>query len=177
MSICRKRHEIRHFHTPMKHNRYFSVWHTALFAVVAVSAIAALAGAACGPRFEKAVPVWPRGYESEWNTFFGFRATVVAHKGERPLLRVTGCSDYRISLNGRHVGWGPARAAKGWFRVDEISLDAEDGTNVVAIEAAGYNCNSFCLMDQPPFLQAEIALGGRIVAATGAGGGKAILST
>ena len=146
------------------------VWRAVVSVAVAIYATAALAGAACAPRFEKAVPVWPQGYESEWNTFFGFRAAFVAHKGERPLLRVTGCSDYRISLNGRHVGWGPARAAKGWFRVDEIPLDAEDGKNFLAIEVAGYNCNSFCLMDQPPFLQAEVVLGGRVVAATGANG-------
>ena len=135
--------------------------------VAAIFSVTALAGE---PRFEKAVPVWPSGCEAEWNSFFGFRSVFDARKGDRAVLRITGCSDYRISFNGKHVGWGPARAAKGWFRVDEIPLDAEDGKNVVAIEVAGYNCNSYCLMDQPPFLQAEIVLGGRIVAATGGAG-------
>ena len=137
---------------------------------VAVLLCAVACAAAREPRFEKAVPVWPKGCETEMNAFFGFRAAFEANETDRPVLRVTGCSDYRISLNGRHVGWGPARAAKGHFRVDEIPLAPKKGTNVVAIEVAGYNCNSFCLMDQPPFLQAEVMLAGRVVAATGEGG-------
>ena len=136
---------------------------------VAVLLCAVAFAAAREPRFEKAVPVWPKGCETEMNAFFGFRAAFAANETDRPVLRVTGCSDYRISLNGRHVGWGPARAAKGHFRVDEIPLAPKEGTNVVAIEVAGYNCNSFCLMDQPPFLQAEVLLAGRVVAATGVG--------
>ena len=137
---------------------------------VAVLLCAVACAAVREPRFEKAVPVWPKGHETEMNAFFGFRSAFVASETDRPVLRVTGCSDYRITLNGRHVGWGPARAAKGHFRVDEIPLAPKEGTNVVAIEVAGYNCNSFCLIDQPPFLQAEVVLAGRVVAATGEGG-------
>ena len=92
------------------------------------------------------------------------------------LLRITGCSDYRMSLNGRHVGWGPARAAKGYFRVDEIPLPVSTGRNVLAVEVSGYNCNSFCHMDQPSFLQAEVVNGDAVLAATcvGAGDGVAV---
>ncbi|MBR2839519.1 MAG: hypothetical protein IKE55_12085 [Kiritimatiellae bacterium] len=137
----------------------------------ALVALLAFAGAFAGTSaFEKAEPVWPRGCEREMNSFFGFRASFPAAAGDRPVLRVTGCSDYRVSLNGRHVGWGPARAAKGFFRVDEIPLSPENGVNVVAVEVAGYNCNSFCFADHPPFLQAEVSLGGRVLAATGEGG-------
>ena len=137
----------------------------------AAAALLFLAGAfAETPRFERAEPVWPRGCECEMNSFFGFRASFAADAGDRPLLRVTGCSDYRVSLNGRHVGWGPARAAKGCFRVDEIPLSPKAGANVVAIEVAGYNCNSFCFADHSPFLQAEVVLGGRVLAATGGAG-------
>ena len=132
----------------------------------ALLAIASFADAA----FAAATSVWVSGAEREMNAFFGFRAAFDAAPGERPLLRVTGCSDYRISLNGRHVGWGPARAAKGHFRVDEIPLPAQAGRNVLAIEVAGYNCNSYCIMDQPSFLQAEVVLDGRVLAATAADG-------
>ena len=88
------------------------------------------------PKFVKAVPVWPEGLERERNTFFGFRAMFDASAEDKPVLRITGCSDYRISLNGQHVGWGPARAAKGYFRVDEIPLSARVGRNVLAVEVA-----------------------------------------
>lgn len=122
------------------------------------------------PKFVKAVPVWPKGCETERNAFFGFRAVFDATAGVRPILRVTGCSDYRVSLNGRFVGWGPARAAKGYFRVDELPLPIKAGRNIVSIEVAGYNCNSFYHMDQPSFLQAEIVQDGCVLAATGPDG-------
>ena len=139
-----------------------------LSAAVALLLFAAVFGGT--PRFEKAEPVWPRGCEGEMNSFFGFRASFAADAGDRPVLRVTGCNDYRVSLNGRHAGWGPARAAKGFFRVDEIPLSPSDGTNTLAIEVAGYNCNSFCFAGHSPFLQAEVVLDGRVLAATGAEG-------
>lgn len=118
------------------------------------------------PKFVKAVPVWPKGVESEMNSFIGFRAQFEVKDGEKPLLRLTGSSDYRISLDGRHLGWGPARAAKGYFRVDELPIAVQAGRHVVAVEVAGYNCNSYCLMDQPPFLEAEVVAGDRVLAAT-----------
>ncbi len=39
--------------------------------------------------------------------------------------------------------------------------------NVVAFEVAGYNANSYYLLDQPSFLQAEVLAGGKVMAATG----------
>ena len=44
------------------------------------------------------------------------------------------------------------------------------GQNIVAIEVAGYNVNSFEHLDQPSFLQAEIVDGDTILAATGTPG-------
>ena len=122
------------------------------------------------PVFNKAVPVWPKGKAEEMNVFYGFRAAFDAGRGDRPVLRITGCSDYRISLNGRHVGWGPARASKGYFRIDEIPLSVRDGKNIVAVEIAGYNAMSYYHMKQPSFLQAEIVRDGKVLAATGEDG-------
>ena len=42
--------------------------------------------------------------------------------------------------------------------------------NVVAFEVAGYNINSFYLLDQPSFLQAEVVAGDEVLAATGEDG-------
>ena len=88
------------------------------------------------PRFAAAKPVWPKWMALERNLFVGFEAHFDAKEGERPLLRITGASDYRISLNGEHVGWGPARAAKGYFRVDEIPLQVKAGLNILAAPCA-----------------------------------------
>ena len=142
----------------------------AAFVFAALSALISVADDT--PRFAAAKPVWPKGMALERNLFVGFNTCFDAKEGERPLLRITGASDYRIWLNGEHVGWGPARAAKGYFRVDEIPLQVKAGQkNILAVEVAGYNVNSFCTMCQPSFLQAEVVLGDKVLAATGVNGG------
>lgn len=137
--------------------------------------VAALCSAqAATPRFGKAEPVWAKGQAEELNSSVRFRATFDAGANERPFLRITGTSSYRIRLNGRYVGYGPARSPKGFFRVDEWPLCAaiREGRNELEIDAAGYNCNGFCYQDQPAFVQAEVVAGGRILAATAAEGGE-----
>ncbi|MCX7819918.1 MAG: hypothetical protein N2652_12050 [Kiritimatiellae bacterium] len=120
--------------------------------------------------FRQAEPVWLAGTEREMNVLAGFRAVIVSPSADGATLRATGSTFYRVTVNGEFVGHGPARAGHGWFRVDEWPLDAclRPGTNVVAIEVAGYNINSFAYLDQPSFLQAEIVAGDRVLAATGA---------
>lgn len=120
------------------------------------------------PHFQSAVPVWPEGREREKNLFVGFRANFDATNADNALLRVTGGTVYRIFLNGAFLGYGPARGPHGWDRVDEWSLQGKcrPGKNCVAIEVAGYNVNSFYLLDQPAYLRAEIVAGDRVLAAT-----------
>jgi alpha-L-rhamnosidase len=123
------------------------------------------------PVFQKATPIWPKGRETEKNLTAAFRATFDAPAGKRVLLRATGSTLYRIYLNGEFLGHGPARGPHGWYRMDEMDLTAKlkPGANLVAFEVAGYNVNSFYLLDQPSFLQAEVAADGEVLAATGDG--------
>ena len=121
------------------------------------------------PAFQKAQPIWPQGRETEKNLFVGFRTFYKAKSAQNVTLRVTGSTLYRIFLNGRFVGHGPARGAHGYFRVDEWDLKkfGNRGTNVLAIEVAGYNANSYYLLNQPSFLQAEVVSGTNVLAFTG----------
>ena len=131
-----------------------------------------LSAAATGelPAFLAAQPVWPQGLETEKNLFIGFRAVFEKPEAEAT-LRITGSTIYRVWVNGTFAGYGPARAGHGYYRVDEWPLTAllKPGKNVVAIEVAGYNVNSYYLLDQPAFLQAEIVAAGKALAATGRG--------
>ncbi len=113
--------------------------------------------------------MWPAGREREMNVTAVFRAVVAPVGGERVVLRVAASSIYRVTVNGRFVGHGPARGPHGFYRVDEWDLGASlgAGENVVGIEVAGYNANSYYLLDQPSFLEAEIVAGERVLAATG----------
>ena len=130
-------------------------------------------------RFASARPIWPTGRETEKNLFVGFRTVVECPSRSDPVLRITASSLYRVYLNGQFVGHGPARGPHGYFRVDEWPLECRAaGGNVLAIEVAGYNVNSFYLLDQPAFLQAEVVSNGNVLASTagqGAGFEAAIL--
>ena len=119
------------------------------------------------PSFQSARPVWPRGRERRMNDFVEFRASFSAQAGDRPVLRIAGASVYRIRLNGAFSGYGPARAAKGFFRVDEWPLKAVAGRNELIVEVSAYNCNTYCIPQHTAFLQAEVVLGDRVLAATG----------
>jgi alpha-L-rhamnosidase len=118
--------------------------------------------------FTAARAIWPAGRALEKNLQVGFRAVVRGGDGPT-VLRLTASTLYRASVNGRQLGYGPARGPHGWYRVDEwdITKSLKPGPNVVAVEVAGYNVNSYYTIDQPSFLQAEVVTGGRLLAATG----------
>ena len=113
--------------------------------------------------FCSARPIWPKGRQTEKNLFVGFRAAFKRPKSGTAVLRITGSSVYRIFLNGNFLGHGPARGPHGYWRVDQWPLkDLRAAENVLAIEVAGYNVNSYYLLDQPSFIQAEIVAEGKV---------------
>ncbi len=117
--------------------------------------------------FDSALPIWPAGRETEKNLFVGFRTVFECSKQKYPVLRIAASSLYRVYLNGHFVGHGPARGPHEFYRIDEWSLGRYmSERNVLAIEVAGYNVNSFYLLDEPAFLQAEIVSDGKILAST-----------
>ena len=139
--------------------------------LVCLAASSVLAGDAPAPTFVAGKPIWPKGRETEKNLFVGFRAGFQAPAKGRVWLRATGSTLYRVWLNGEFLAHGPARAAHGFYRVDELDLTSrlKPGENLVAFEVAGYNANSFYLLDQPSFLQAEVVADGKVLASTGSG--------
>lgn len=118
--------------------------------------------------FLSAKPVWLAGKKNEMNVMAAFRAVFPAPARPGCTLSVACATVYRAYLNGRFVGHGPARGPHGHYRVDVWSLDAllQPGENVIALEVAGYNCNSYYTLDQPSFIQAEVIADGDVVAHT-----------
>jgi len=121
-------------------------------------------------KFIKAKPVWPAGREKEKNRMVGFRIKFDMPKSGRVVLTIAASSIYRFYINGSFAGFGPARGPHGYYRVDEWDLTQKLNTkdNIIAIEVMGYNVNSYYLLDQPAFLQAEIAGETGVLAATSA---------
>ena len=119
--------------------------------------------------FEQAIPVWPLGRETEMNLWLSFRTVV---KGaEKTVLRLTGSSAYDVRINGEFFAFGPARCAHGFYRVDELDLSGKLHENdIITLNVAGYNADSYYHLDQPSFLCAELAEDGKITEATGMDG-------
>ena len=144
--------------------------------IVIAAALVAHVGVCATPSFSAAKPVWPEGREKEWNCQVGFTAEFDGRDAlvaSNAVLRYTGATMCRVFLNGEFLGYGPARAAHGFVRVEELPLGGKlkPGRNVIAIEVAGYNCDSFYTVRQSSFLQAEIVADGKVIAATDAKGG------
>ena len=104
--------------------------------------------------FTNAKPIWMNNKEKELNSNCFFKASF--KKTFNMSLHITGSSSYKVYLNGKLLCVGPARAAHGFFRVDEIPLNDLNDINYLYIIAAGYNTFSYWLVNQPAFLQAEI---------------------
>lgn len=138
-----------------------------LFAIILLGLLASAAAAEDG-QFRSAKPIWPENRETEMNLLVGFRAVVEPAAGDQVVLRVAAATIYRAWVNGQFVGCGPARGPHGYFRADQWDLSPKlhSGKNVVALEVAGYNANSYYLLDQPSFLQAEVLAGDRVLAST-----------
>ncbi len=117
--------------------------------------------------FEKAVPVWLKGLETEKTVTIGLYTTAC---GKKATLKVATSGFYRVFLNGEFVSYGPARCAKGFFRVDEVELSLSSGENSLAIEAVNYHITSFASQLQSGFIEAELSVDGRVTAATGHSG-------
>ena len=122
--------------------------------------------------FQSAKPVWPTGRETEMNLTVGFRAVFAEPAGSAGVsVKIAASTVYRVWLNGAFVAIGPARGPHGYYRVDvlDVSRHLRAGQNVLAVEVAGYNVNSYDTLDQPSFLQAEVVTDhDEVLAATGA---------
>lgn len=121
--------------------------------------------------FQQAIPVFAEGKERDKNYQLILRANTESLR--HTVLSITAFAFYRLTVNGRFAAFGPARAAEGYARVDEIELDKyhlPGGQNEIVIEVAGYYCPSLSTVCQPSFVVAElreVREGNSVLLATG----------
>ena len=120
-------------------------------------------------RFLMAQPIWEIGKNREMNQTLRFVCDL-PKKDYSIQLRIACCSQYRVFLDGVFLCAGPARAGKGFFRVDEISLPK--GKQVSVTVANGY-CKSFEFQKQDAFFCGELLDGDQVIAASGRFGWRA----
>ena len=117
--------------------------------------------------FVTAKPIWVKGKEQEVNCRAQFKAVCKATDNAKIHIATSGI--YQLWINGKFISYGPARAGKKHFRMEEIDISKylTNEENSVVIEVAGYYCSNFYVMQQDSFLQAEIVVGEKVLAATG----------
>ena len=119
--------------------------------------------------FHYAEPVWLPDHQCQPNTHLIFFETLETLQNTR--LFITAADFYKLYLNDQFLGFGPARAAKGFARVDEYDLSlypqSTNGSNTLRIEVAGYHCHSLSTVYQPSFLVAEIVANDQVIRYTG----------
>ncbi len=116
--------------------------------------------------FLNAKPVWVKDKQQEVNCRVQFKT--VCEKAENAKIHIATSGVYQLWINGEFVSYGPARAGKNHFRMEDIDISAylKNEKNAVVIEVAGYYCSNFYIMQQPSFLQAEIVSDDKVLAST-----------
>jgi alpha-L-rhamnosidase len=122
--------------------------------------------------FSRALPVWPKKLTGRMNTWVSFHAREVLPEGRTAVLRVAAAQAYRVWIDGRLTGRGPARTAHHHARVDEWTVTGDaTGMLRVVIEVMAYGVPTFCGTDEPAFCCAELVTGARVLAWTAPGEG------
>lgn len=123
-------------------------------------------------QFKKALPIWAADGE-KLNRCLLFETFV--SKTEGLVLKMAGHFSYELFINGKFVHYGPARAGRGHFKVDEIKLDKylTEEKNRILVLVNGFNCFGYQTAFAPSFLCAEILCGENVLTYTGSEGWKA----
>lgn len=119
--------------------------------------------------FSKAKPIWLSDREKDVHLRVQFKTVI--RKSNLAKVKIATSGMYQLFVNGSFVAYGPARAGKNYFRLDEIDVADKliKDENVLIIEVVGYNANSFAIQNQTSFLQAEVVTENGVSAFTGGG--------
>jgi alpha-L-rhamnosidase len=82
-------------------------------------------------------------------------------------IEIVASNIYRLFINGKFAGYGPARAAHGHVRKDIYDLkEYKTGKINIVIEVFAANVNSYYLVDELPFFGANLTANGKTIAAS-----------
>lgn len=117
--------------------------------------------------FKKASPVWLRERGEEQNITV-LMQTFVPNESNTELHMAGHCS-YQVYINGVFVFFGPARAGRGYYRVDKLPIGKylTEKENKITVLISGYNCDNFYLLNEPAFFCAEFVSDDTVFGHTG----------
>lgn len=113
--------------------------------------------------FKEAKPIWIESKKKDYNKLCGFLLKFNKADASDYVLNVAAADSYQCYLNGAFLLAGPARSAKGFFRVDSLPIGEKlrNGENILVFLVASYKVNTFQYAENDGFLQAEVLCGGK----------------
>ncbi|MBR4863145.1 MAG: hypothetical protein IKU07_01110 [Oscillospiraceae bacterium] len=107
--------------------------------------------------------IWGKGLQKEMNIHLLFQYDMTPQKGD--VLKIAASNLYRFTVGTQLVGYGPARAAHGYSRVDVYDLTPWAGNEVqLTVEVYSANVGTYYTVDELPFFGAEIYRDGKCIA-------------
>ena len=93
--------------------------------------------------FINALPVWLKDREKELNLTLQFKTICPAAPNTQIHIATSG--QYTLWINGTFVAYGPARAGKNHFRMDQLPIShlLTQEENTIVIECCAHNAHSF----------------------------------
>ena len=80
-------------------------------------------------------------------------------------IKIAASNLYRIFINGELKGYGPARAAHGYSRVDKYSLEEYAGNDaVISVEVYSAQVPVYYFIMEDPFFACELSENGKTIA-------------
>ena len=107
--------------------------------------------------------IWAKGLLEEKNVHVAFLYRLIPTTDT--ILELAASNLYRLFVNGEFIGYGPARAAHGYSRLDTYDLGKWMGKEtVIAIEVYSSNVNTYYTVCERPFFAAEVRSCGAVIA-------------
>jgi alpha-L-rhamnosidase len=91
---------------------------------------------------------WIQGKRNEKNITLGIRKEFIFYSQTK--LLIAAIQVYRLFIDNKFVGYGPARTALGNVRIDEYIVSP--GKHIISVEIASYRINTYYLINEPPFI-------------------------
>lgn len=107
------------------------------------------------------IAVWARTGRTVKNRSLAF--VYDFQRTEEVLFRLCASNVFRVFLNGTLVAYGPRRSAHGYSNIQCCRFYVKDKDRLT-VEVAGYNVNSYYIVDEPPFFAGELSRSGEVFA-------------
>ncbi len=107
--------------------------------------------------------IWAKDLRDQLNVNLLFEYTHLVREGDS--LELASNVSFRVWIDGELFSYGPRRMAHGQAAINRYDLSAYAGKEIrLIIESRSYRVTNFYIVNQPPFVAAEIRRNGEVVA-------------